>query len=416
MDKEMRNGAIFIVPRSSTEWKGNEAGWITASGWAGAAAELWGEALVATTNGVFSPQESISFPQNTSVSKGGTTKSKMSVLRKWIPEFLITAYKDYRLRLSKPKIWPIEAFLEHQNYDVRMVWERHDLFPGVGRKLARQLKVPFVVSVEAAVVWEAKKWGVNRPVWGYFLEKFVESASLRSADLVVCVSEELRTKVISMGVSADRVIVSHNRVNTSLFNTLITGDSIRDKYKLRGKKIIGWTGSFRTFHGLESVIKAFARVSNNLDDVVLMLVGDGLEFNKIYSLVEKLDLSKKVVFVGKQPFIRVPEYIASFDIALVSAASAKGFHYSPLKLREYLACGKPTIVPSAGDLPSLFTDEKEVLFYVPGDIDDLSCKMEFLLQNRHIYNTMHENAVRLSEKEGSWLHELKRVCEKLNIK
>lgn len=72
MDQEPKTAhtkcGIFIVPRSSFEWKGNEAGWITTAGWAAAGQQLWGEAVVTTTDGVFSPQKAMLFPQ---VSKKG---------------------------------------------------------------------------------------------------------------------------------------------------------------------------------------------------------------------------------------------------------------------------------------------------------------------------------------------------------
>src|SRR5688572_16005137 len=103
---EKVKSSIFIVPRRSTAWRGNEAGWITASGWALAGKQLWGDAVVATTDGVFAPEVSRLFPR-TSVNSA-PDKASLGKLRKWIPEPLITAYKDVSQGLSKPKVWPIE--------------------------------------------------------------------------------------------------------------------------------------------------------------------------------------------------------------------------------------------------------------------------------------------------------------------
>lgn len=409
----MENTALFIVPRGSSEWKGNEAGWITASGWAGAAGKIFGTSYIATTDGIFSPDESIEFPKG---KRDSNISKKPSRIRKFIPEIVITAYKDYKLKDSKPKVWPVEEekFLKDKN--VKFVWERHDLFPGPGRKISKKLNVPFVISVEALAVWEAKKWGVKRPLWGKWLEKNVESKSLKCADLICCVSREIKDKVISMGIKEDKVIVTPNRVDSLLFNPEVKDNSIFEKYHLKGKIVFGWTGSFRSFHGLESVVNAFKLVKEKKPNAILFLVGDGQEFDKIQGLVSKLNLEEDVIFAGRKKFIEVPSYVTNFDICLVSAKSAQGFHYSPLKLREYLALGKAVIVPNAGDLSSNFNDRKDVLMYMPGDVKDLAEKMLLLISDELLKQTLEKNALHWFNTEGSWVHELDRICKILGIK
>jgi glycosyltransferase involved in cell wall biosynthesis len=405
--------ALFVVPRSSTSWRGNEAGWITTSGWASAGKQLWGKAWVITTDGIFTPEESMLFPRGVS-KKVAPPRGGYKLIRKFVPEFFITALKDCKLKLDKPKVWPIETSPVLSD-KVALIWERHDLFPGPGRKLADKLGVPFMISVEAPTVWEAKKWGVKRPVWGDWLEKNVEAVSLKSADLVSCVSEEVRDKVVQMGVNPEKVIVSHNRVDSSVFNPDVDGSFVREQYELQNKLVIGWTGSFRKFHGLDTVLHAFKEVNEKYKHSVLMLVGDGMEFEKIQKLAQLLGIAESVILPGKKPFTEVPSYLSSFDIALVSANSAEGFHYSPLKLREYLAVGKAVIAPRAGNLPSLFKDESDLLFYEAGFGKSLAEKMLRLIEDRKLHQLLVENATRLFEEEGTWLHEMQLVCKKLNI-
>lgn len=409
----MEKSSIFVVPRSSYDWKGNEAGWITASGWASAGKKLWGEAIVATTDGVFSPEEAMLFPRAKALKQRSVKKGKN--LRKWVPEFFITAYKDWKLKMNKPKTWPIEreAILGIRN--VMFIWERHDLFAGPGKRLAGRLKVPLVISVEALAVWEAAKWGVHRPIWGWLLEKYGEAASLKSADLISCVSEEVKQKVLSMGVDANKVIVSPNRVDSSVFHPHVDGSSVKDGFQLGNKKVIGWTGSFRKFHSLDTVLVAFKKIAEKYDSIVLMLVGDGLEFENIKRLAHELNIYEKVIFTGRQPFNKIPAFISTFDISIVSARSAEGFHYSPLKLREYLAVGNAVIAPRAGNLPSLFSHGSDLLFYQAGSAEDLSSKIEMLLNDDNLLDELKKNALCNFFKEGTWEHELKIVCKKLKI-
>jgi glycosyltransferase involved in cell wall biosynthesis len=412
---EPKRTAIFIVPRSSSSWRGNEAGWITLSGWASAGRTLLGDSLVATTDGVFSPDESILFPKGTGV-KSTTKSPAKNFLRKLVPEILITAWKDWNLRKSKPTVWPIESERELQKMEVMMVWERHDLFPGPGKRLATKLNVPFVISVEALAVWEADKWGVRRPFWGKWLEKNVEAMSLNGADLVSCVSEEVRDKVVSLGVAPEKVIVSHNRVDSHLFNPGISGSEVKQRYQLADKIVIGWTGSFRAFHGLDTVVHAFKKVHSRFNNAVLMLVGDGAEYEMIKKLAGSLGLKDQVILPGRQTITTIPAFVAAFDIGLVSGKSTSGFHYSPLKLREYLAMGKAVIAPRAGDIPSLFKDAEDLLLYDAGDAIHLAKQMERLIEQPLLRNLLEKRAIEYFKLEGTWLTEMKRVCDLLQIK
>lgn len=407
--------SIFIIPRPSTAWRGSEAIWITASGWASAGRTLWGEALVVTTDGIFSTDETISFPKDAQKSPTSDSAGR-STLRKFVPEVLITAYKDWKLKRSKPVVWPVEHNDVLKNKKVMMVWERHDLFPGPGKRLASKLGVPFILCVDAPVVWEARKWGISRPFWGNWLEKNIEAKSIGGADLVCCISEEVRDKVISLGISKEKVVVSHNRVDSHLFNPQVDGSEIKQRYKLADKIVIGWTGSFRAFHGLDTVVHAFKKIHNRFSNAVLMLVGDGSEYEKIKTLATSLGLKDQVILTGRQPITAIPAYIKNFSIGLVSANSASGFHYSPLKLREYLAMGKAVIAPRAGDIPSLFTDGEDIILYEAGDVDNLARQLERLIEQPQLRDVLEKKAVQYFESEGTWLTEMKKACDILQIK
>lgn len=418
MEDHKKLTSIFIVPRGSSEWKGNEAGWITASGWAAAGEQFWGDAVVATTDGIFNPVESRLFPKGQEKLATQSTLSSSPIkkgIRKMVPEVFITAFKDWRLKKSQPKNWPIEEKEVLGDKEVMMVWQRHDLFSGPGRRLADRYKVPLVTSVEALTVWEAEKWGVKRPFWGKWLENKFEARALKESDLVCCVSSELKEKVLSLGINPNKVIITPNRVDSSLFNPDVNGKEIFENFNLSGKKVIGWTGSFRNFHGIDHIVEAFSLIEKKYPDIVLMLIGDGNQMAEIKKLIQSKKLENKVILAGKQKFTNIPQFISNFDIAIVSARSAQGFHYSPLKLREYKALGKAVIAPHAGEIPKLFVDREDLILYETGNIEDLANKIEELISDDTLKTKLEKNSKIWFDKEGAWIHELKRVCDILGI-
>ncbi len=275
MSLNRKKTAIFIMPRSSSAWLGAEAMWVSAAGWAEAARRKFGEAVVVTSDRIASPVEVLKYPLPPKQSG-----FKFAFGRKvfsFLPSFFKIFINDL-LTWKNSRDWEILAQFNNPEKDVAFVWEKHDLFTGPGYKLAQKLGVPFISYVHAPVVWEAKKWGVNRYSWGKYLER-KEAAALKKADYVAVVSDEVKKKIIEMGIEANRIFISPMAVDPMHFKEQepCQIESNKKSLDLDGKFVIGWTGSFRSFHGINHVIKAFEEISGEFSQCVLLLVGDGLD-------------------------------------------------------------------------------------------------------------------------------------------
>ena len=407
--KSRFGSALFIMPRSSKAWSGSAALWITVAGWASAYERKFGKTWIITTDKIAQPDEVLQYPSSSSVSslpKGNSLK--------WIPQFLKIVIKDIRLYLQT-RNWII---LERQPWahdKVAFVWQQHDLFSGPGRKLATKLNVPLVTYVHAPAVWEAAKWGVKRYIWGWFLERFVETHALKQSDLVACVSVEVAEKLTQMGVDQNKILVSPMAVDPFLFKMADANATLKKELSLENSFVIGWTGSFRSFHGLDLLVKAFQKVHKEEPNSKLFLVGDGAERKSMESLVEELNLSHAVIFAGSQPFARIPSYVSVFDIAVVSARSVDGFHYSPLKLREYLAAGKPVLAPIAGEIPSIFVNREHLLLYDINEPNSMSEGLQELIRDEALRNELSSKGNEHVLRSGTWDVELSKIIVKLNL-
>lgn len=398
--------AIFIIPRSSSSWKGAEAIWVTIGGWALATEKILGEAFVVTKDRWAKPREVLSYPlqNDKKVSSRGRTRTLF-------PTFLRIFLKDLLLLAQSRAMKLRKEVLAKGN--VRFIWEQHDLFPGPGKGISLKYGIPLVKYVHAPVVWEASKWGVKRYFWGRILEK-LEARALRKADVVLVVSREVREKLLKMGVEGSKILISPMGVDPDLFSTQTTKTSgLKARYNLENKFIIGWTGSFRKFHGINHMIRAFAELEKINAEIRLILVGDGTERKDAENLARDLGIQEKVIFTGQINYLDIPDIISIFDIALVSAKSAAGFHYSPLKLREYLAAGKPVVAPRAGEIEERFVDNVHVKLFNPGDIQDIANSIEALLSDKNKREELASNGKEEVLKTGTWEAEVNKLLNHL---
>jgi glycosyltransferase involved in cell wall biosynthesis len=108
----------------------------------------------------------------------------------------------------------------------------------------------------------------------------------------------------------------------------------------------------------------------------------------------------------------VPEYIAAMDVAVVSSEIDAGFHYSPIKLREYLACGRPVVAPRVGEVELLLTDGVDALLVTPGHPEALAEGNERLYRDELLRSELGHYA-RMTALKCSWESQVKRVWDRL---
>lgn len=289
--------------------------------------------------------------------------------------------------------------------DVAFVWQRHELFHAAGLGLARHLGVPAVLFVPAVKVWEAEQWGTTRPGWGEWLERHAERPALLGADLVACGSQPVVDQALRMGVSPDRVLLTPTGVDLDLFGEPPDPASLRRRLDLDGCFVVGWVGSFRRFHAVEQAVEA----ASTVPDAALLLVGDGPERARIEQLARELRV--RAVFTGTVPHDELPAYLAAMDVAALLAPRGEPFHYSPLKLAEYLAAGRPVVAPAIGQLAERLTHGVDALLVPPHDPGALGAALRGLRDAPEERARLGKAARATAEAEWSWDHQVRRVID-----
>lgn len=178
---------------------------------------------------------------------------------------------------------------------------------------------------------------------------------------------------------------------------------------------ICYVGAFKEWDGLEDLIKAVDLIKEKKQDVEVILVGDGVRFDQIKRLIKKYGLEKNFILTGRIALSDVSKFIAQSKICVAPynvKRSAKGefqkygFYFSPLKIFEYLACGKPVVATDYPMIKKIITQENGELTQ-EGNAKDLAEKILFLLEKKDLAMIRDKNLA--LAKKYTWENVAKKI-------
>jgi glycosyltransferase involved in cell wall biosynthesis len=126
----------------------------------------------------------------------------------------------------------------------------------------------------------------------------------------------------------------------------------------------------------------------------LKIVGDGDLRPEYETLAARLNLEKRVEFVGKLSDEALIKALQNSDLLILPSINTN--EAFGLVLIEALACGVPVVASDLPGVRSVFEDKREGLLVVPGSVEDLNRKLEFIIKNETIRKEMAKAARRLA--------------------
>ncbi len=234
------------------------------------------------------------------------------------------------------------------------IYERASLFTTAGVRLAQAIQRPLIVELNAPLTAEQSIYrgsGLSQ------LAAAAEQQTLASADLVLVVSDVLRSHVIERGVAPDRVMVLPNGVDPARFHPVMKNEerqAIRRKWQLHDGPVVGFVGGLRPWHGVEILPELLEQIRHTMPNAQMLIVGDGPLRHTIQEDFERRYLTGHVRFTGAVGHDDVASLIRCFDVAVAPYPRLQhDFYFSPLKLFEYLACGVPVVAPDVGQIAQI---------------------------------------------------------------
>jgi len=308
----------------------------------------------------------------------------------------------------------------HRNNKFDVLYNRASAF-GFGPLLFARLKnIPAIIEING--IWReeqllslksypiVKRWLVA-PI--QYLRHLSLVAISRGANKIIAVTPKIAAYLTSLGITADRITIAPNGVNTQLFTPKDPSESKNSLHLNVELTYIGFIGSLTAWQGVDDLINAFYLIERS-DQVNLLIVGDGIERENLEKLAQRLEINKYVHFLGRKPYREIPLYLSACDI-LVAPKKPLSSGFSPLKVYEYMACSRPIITSRAEGLEFISENRIGYLFS-PGDINDLKENIIRMLDTGEEKRTaMGVRARQMAEGNYSWDATVQLIRNSANI-
>jgi len=236
-------------------------------------------------------------------------------------------------------------------------------------------------------------------IWDY-----IEILTAKKSDAVIAVTQRIKEILIKRGVDENKIIVIPNGADVNLFRPIsdvIAVNKLRNKYSINENTcVVIFVGNLAYWQGVEYLIQSAPLVLKAVPDTMFFIVGEGELKNELISLAKKVGVLDKCIFTGNIPYEKVPLYMNMADVCVVPK-KVLGFGYSPLKLYEYMACGKPVIATDTAGFEIVRQYNTGILVN-PENPEEFSNAIIKLLQNKKLREQMGANGRELVVREYSW--------------
>lgn len=273
---------------------------------------------------------------------------------------------------------------------------------------ARSRDVQSVLEVNAPLIEEQSS---HRQLVQSHLARVLTRRAMRNAAVVYTVSNAIEPYCRQFLPVDRKIHVISNGVNTDRFSP-----AIEPADRFRGLTV-GFVGSLKPWHGIDTLIVAFAELRDRLAsrnsckpvDCRLLLVGNGPQFKSIESqLAQRNELRDSVQLLGAVPPRAVPALVNTFDIATAPYPDLGDFYFSPLKIFEYMAAGRAVVASDTGQISKVINHGECGWLYPPGDVKRLADSLIHLAQERSLRIKLGKQA-RQTALQHTWIRVLDQI-------
>ena len=222
--------------------------------------------------------------------------------------------------------------------------------------LSRMKGVPYIFEIRDLYPESASQLGVIKNRFVIRVMKCFASFLYRNAYHLIAVTEGIR-KHLEVENSRRKISVITTGVDLSLFKPMVPELEIVDQFHLGNKCNVLFIGIFGRMHALTVILDA-AMLLRNESSIQFTFIGDGVQKEFLVREVQRRNI-KNVQLFPPQMRKMVPKIINACNICLDSRIKIELSQGTiPVKVVEYMACGKPIVMGISGETAKIINDAK----------------------------------------------------------
>lgn len=244
-------------------------------------------------------------------------------------------------------------------------------------------------------------------ILAFFIKKG-EMLAIRCSNRIVSVTPQIAIYLNQyFHCPQEKVKVIGNGVNTKIFFP------IYDETILRGWKerlgiakedtVIAFIGNLAPWQGVNILLESAFQLLRNEGNLKFLIVGTGSLRGFLEKRVVNSGYGNKFIFTGMIKYEEIPFLINIADICVAPFISRRNrtTGVSPIKIFEYMACGKPIITSKIGGLE--FIEKEEVGCLIePEDVISLREGLLDLMKHSQKRVNMGNNGFRIAREKFDW--------------
>lgn len=293
-----------------------------------------------------------------------------------IEEYPLFQYQPYELALSSKMVEVV------QKYDLEILHVHYAIPHAYAAFMAKQML--FEKGIQIKVVTTLHGTDITL-VGSHPNYRTAVEFSINNSDIVTAVSNNLKETTNKLFTINKNIEVIYNFIDTEKYDKAGEEECRRIALAKPEEKIITHISNFRPVKRVEDVINVFYRVQKEIPSKLLM-IGEGPERAKAEALTKKLNLRKKVFFLGNSTEI---DKILCYSDVFLLPSKTESFGLAAL---EAMAAKTAVISTNTGGLPEVNIHGKTGYLSNLGDVDDMAKNTLKILQDDSILNKFKENA------------------------
>lgn len=220
-------------------------------------------------------------------------------------------------------------------------------------RIAKELGVPYTVTVRGSDITVFTKERLR----GALIRQ-----SLLGANRVICVSESLKTELMTLGIPSAKIAVIGNGVDYCKFSPVSKLDARRRLKLPTNAYTVLSVGHLRELKGFHLIIEAINKLQakrGKTPPLNLMIVGGKSPWDPSYKefLIRQIrenGLHELVSLVGPKKPDELKYWYSAADVFCL-ASSHEG---CPNVILESLACGTPVVATAVGGIPQIISNQE----------------------------------------------------------